>query len=193
MEIFTLIVSIMGGGVIVGVMEWIRSVWSAKKEQKISFLDKQIRELYGPLNYFVCQTERLFELNTKIHNAYKIEYIDTKYGNDKITRKNLDEKVNITLDIANKYISYAENNNLKIEEILNKNYSLIDPDDIELFLTFFENHIRSSTERDKSGKLEIPLEIYKKIGDIYFLKPDFIKKVKEKFLDKKNEFDKLIY
>ena len=56
MEIFTLIVSIMGGGVIVGVMEWIRSVWSAKKEQKISFLDKQIRELYGPLNYFVCQT-----------------------------------------------------------------------------------------------------------------------------------------
>ena len=193
MEIFTLIVSIMGGGVIVGVMEWIRSVWSAKKEQKISFLDKQIRELYGPLNYFVCQTERLFELNTKIHNAYKIEYIDTKYGNDKITRKNLDEKVNITLDIANKYISYAENNNLKIEEILNKNYSLIDPDDIELFLTFFENHIRSSTERDKSGKLEIPLEIYKKIGDIYFLKPDFIKKVKEKFLDKKNEFNKLIY
>ena len=132
-------------------------------------------------------------MNTKIHNAYKIEYIDTKYGNDKITRKNLDEKVNITLDIANKYISYAENNNLKIEEILNKNYSLIDPDDIELFLTFFENHIRSSTERDKSGKLEIPLEIYKKIGDIYFLKPDFIKKVKEKFLDKKNEFDKLIY
>ena len=192
MDIFTFLTIFLGGGVSAAIINWLRAERSEKREREINFLDKQIRELYGPLYYFISQAEKLFELNKKFHDAYKKEYIDTEYSRDEDTRKILDEETSQTLGIANKYISYVQSNNNKIKEVLDKSYSFIDPEDIEIFLMFFEHHVRLNTELDEDGKLNTPLRIYKHIGDISFLRLEVIKRIKEKFFSKKEELRELI-
>ncbi|MCH7962368.1 MAG: hypothetical protein IH852_00345 [Bacteroidetes bacterium] len=192
MDTLTFLTSFLGGGILGALINWARAERSEKKEREINSLEKQIRELYGPLYYFISQAEKLFELNKKFHNAYQKEYIDTEYSQDEGTRKILDEETSQTLGIANKYISYVQSNNSKIKEVLDKSYPFIDPEDIEIFLMFFEHHIRLNTERDEEGILNTPLRIYKHIGDISFLRPEVIKRIKEKFLSKKERLEKLL-
>lgn len=188
----TLIVSFLGGGIVCALINWVRANRADKKEYNIRFLDDQIRKLYGPLYYFISQSEKLFELNERFHDAYKKEYVEKKYSMEEYTRKVLNKEAGETLDIANKYIAGVESNNSKIKEILDNNYPLIDPDDIELFLLFYEHYTRLITERDDEGRIKIPLQIYQRIGNISFLHPDVIERVKEKFLNKKKELEALL-
>lgn len=192
MDIFTFLVSLFGGGIIGALINWISGERSRQKEREINFLDKQIRELYGPLYYFVSQAEKLFDLNNRFQEAYKQEYIDEKYSQDENTRKIINEEADKTLGIANRYISYVEANNEKIKEVLDSNYSLIDPEDIDIFIMFFEHHVRIKTERDEGGRLITPFMIYKHIGNISFLHPEVIKRIKKKFFSKKNKLQNLL-
>lgn len=191
-SIVSLIVSFLGGGISGALINWVRAERAEKKEREIRLLDDQIRKLYGPLYYFITQSEKLFELTHRFHNAYDKEYVKKKYSTEEYTRKVLKEKTKKTLDIANKYISGVESNNLRIKEILDNNYSLIDPDDIELFSVFYEDHIRLLTERNDEGRIETPFEIYERLGNISFLRPEIIERVKEKFLKKKKGLDNLL-
>ena len=192
MDTLTFLTSFLGGGILGALINWVGAERSKKKEREINFLDRQIRELYGPLYYFTAQAEKLFELNERLHDAYKKEYIDTTYSSDKGTTKILGEETSQTLGIANKYISYTQNNNDKIKEVLDRSYSLIDPEDIDIFLMFFEHYVRLNTELDEDGKLNTPPRIYKHIGDISFLRPEVIKRIKEKFFSKKSRVEKLL-
>ncbi len=191
-NIASLIVSFLGGGILGALLNWVRAERAEKKERKIRFLDDQIRELYGPLYYFISQSEKLFELNKRFHDAYNEEYVKKKYSTAEYTRKILEKETKETLDLANKYIANVESNNLRIKEILDKNYSLIDPDDIELLLLFYEHHIRLVTERDSDGRIKTPFMIYRHIGDISFLPLEVVERVKGKFLNKKEELDNLL-
>lgn len=188
----SLIVSFFGGGIVSALINWVRAQRADKKERKIRSLDDQIRKLYGPLYYFVLQSEKLFELNKRFHDAYNKEYVEKKYSTAEYTRKVLEKETAETLDIANKYIAGVESNNLRIKEILDNNYPLIDPYDIEVFSLFSEHHVRLLTERDDEGRIKTPFMIYKHVGDISFLRPEFIERVKKKFLDKKKELDNLL-
>lgn len=191
-SIVSWIVSFLGGGIMSALINWIRTERAEKKERKTRFLDDQIRQLYGPLYYFISQSEKLFELNKRFHDAYNKEYVEKKYSTEEYTRKVLEKEAKETLDIANKYIAGVESNNLRIKEILDNKFSLIDPDDIELFLLFYEHYIRLVTERDNEGRIKIPFMIYNHIGDISFLPLEVIERVKEKFLNKKKELDNLL-
>ncbi len=191
-SIVSLIVSFLGGGILGALINWVRAERAEKKEHKIRFLDDQIRRLYGPLYYFISQSEKLFELNKRFHDAYDKEYVKKKYSTKEHTMEVLQKETKETLDIANKYIATVESNNSRIKEILDNNYSLIDPDDIELFLLFYEHHIRLVTEKDNEGRIKTPFMIYEHLGPISFLRPEVIERVKEKFLDKKKELDDLL-
>lgn len=193
MDPLTLIVSFLGGGILGALINWARAERSEKKDRQINFLDRQIRELYGPLYYFVTQAEKLFDLNDRLHKALeKAHKSDVPFSRDEGTQRILAEETDTTLSIANAYISYVESNNAKIKDVLDKNYPLIDPEDIEILLLFFEHYIRISTERDDMGKLKTPLTVYEDMGDISFLRPEFINRVKEKFFNKKKALKKLL-
>lgn len=84
-----------------------------------------------------------------------------------------------------------KNNNEKIVEVLVNNYSFIDPDDVEIFQQFMIDYTRMKNEVDKEGTLQTPFEIYLYIGDISFMKPEFIEKVKSKFHTKKQQLNEL--
>lgn len=187
-----LIVSFLGGGIIGALINYARAERSEKKESKIKFLEAQIRNLYGPLYYWVAQNMKLFELNNRFHDAYKKEFIDEKWSKDPTTQDRLRKRAGMTLELANKYIGQVETNNAEIKKVVDASYSYIDPSDIETFALFYEHHIRKIIEIDETGKLVTPDGIYEKIGDISFLRPEFIDRVQKQFMSKKMELDALV-
>lgn len=187
----SLVVSFFGGGVISAGINWARAERADKKERNIKFLEDQLRNLYGPLYYFCSQSEICFELNKKFHDAYRAEFVTPAWSNSEGTRERLNEQTSTTLNIANRYIQEVNLNNQKIKEILDNNYSHIDPDDIDIFMLFDEHFLRYKKEIEDQDKLTTPINIYERIGDISFLRPEFIERVKLKFKQKKSALDDL--
>lgn len=191
-NIVSLIVSFVGGGIISALINWVRTNRADKKDREIKLLDDQIRKLYGPLYFLVSQSEKLFQLNNRFHEAYNEEYCNKSWSQDQHTKETLKEETTITIETANKYVRMVEKNNEKMEEILDNHYPLLDPDDIDTFMVFFEHHTRLNIEKDTNGKITTPFRIYKTIGDISFLKPEVIEKIKTKFLNKKKKIENLL-
>jgi hypothetical protein len=118
--------------------------------------------------------------------------VGQKWSKDDLTQERLTEATSKTLDIANTYIRIVTQNNERILDVLRNNYSYIDPDDVEVFRQLVIDYTRLKTEVDESGRLNTPLEIYEHIGEISFMRPEFITRVKEKFNSKKKELESLI-
>lgn len=142
--------------------------------------------------FFASQNKSYFELNNKFHAAYQTEYVGQNWSDDDLTQERLGEATSKTLDIANAYIRIVTQNNERILDVLRNNYSYIDPDDVEVFRQLVVDYTRLKTEVDESGRLNTPLEIYEHIGDISFMRPEFIGRVEEKFNSKKKELESLI-
>ncbi len=183
--------SFIGGGVVVAIFDWIRINKAEKLARRLEILNNQIRNLYGPLYFFTSQNEKCFALNDSILKAYDKEYVQQQWSKDDMTRENLKKETTLTLDIANAYVDLATANNDRILEILRDNYSLIDPDDQDVFQQFVIDYNRLKTERDETGKIKMPLEIYMHLGSISFMRPAFIERVKTKFNTKKQDIEKL--
>lgn len=187
-----LIVSFLGGGIVSALINWARANRADKKDREIKFLDNQIRKLYGPLYYLVSQSEKLFQLNNRFHEAYNKEYCNKKWSQQQHAQEILEGEASATIEIANKYIEIVEKNNEKMKEILDNHYSLLDPEDIETMMVFFEHHTRLNVEKNCDGKITTPFRIYENIGDISFLRPEVINKIKTQFLNKKRKLENLL-
>jgi hypothetical protein len=186
-EILNLIFSFLGGGLVVGILDWLRSSISEKTSRRIQDLQDQIRHLYGPLYFFTSQNENLFKLNKNFNEAYTAEYSSKEWSDDEHTQKTLDKETSNTLDIANEYIEIVKNNNEKVISILTEKYTFIDHEDVEVFQRFVVDHTRLKTEISENGKRTIPLRIYRRIGDISIMRPEFMERVENKFHQKRNE------
>jgi len=75
--------------------------------------------------------------------------------------------------------------------VLERNFSLIDPEDVEVFGRFIINHTRRKTEWDEQYRLKTPPRIYREIGDVSIVGTEFMERVKDKFLAKRKERDAL--
>lgn len=191
MDVVTLVISFLGGGVTSALIVQLFSLRVAQRTRKLELLEEQIRELYGPLFYLVSQSEKLLDLSRRFHKAYEVEFINKEYSNEPLTRERVNSWAEETIGLSNQYVKQVEANNERISELLDCKFSYIDPDDVEEFLLFYEHHVRLNTERDAGGILRTPFLIYSHIGDISYLKPGFIKRVKVKFSDKKAELGRL--
>ncbi len=179
------------GGVIVAACNYFFISKSETKKRKIKFLNKQTRELYGPLHYFILQAKILLDLNKRFSDAGRKEFRDREYSRDENTQTFLNENSNKTIDFGNNYIFKIKQNNQKIKELLDQNYALIDPDDIDVFSSFTEHYIRMGEEVDENGRLKTPQMIYPHIGDISYIPQIFITRIDEKFLKKRKELEVL--
>jgi len=184
--ILSFAVALLGGASIGAVIGGLFAQHAAAKERKIRFLDDQIRKLYGPLYYFVSKSEKLLELRARFESAYDSEFCNVILNDD--NKKAADE----TINIENEYIHKVTENNREMQEILDNSSALIDPSDIDMFLLFYENHIRLQTEKDSEGKIRTPHLIYHQVGDIHFLHPEVTKRVKNKYSRKREELDLLL-
>ncbi|MBA7635323.1 hypothetical protein ES703_42924 [subsurface metagenome] len=189
-EIIRLVFSFLGGGLVAGLLDWFRAYRSEKKERKISALQAQIQNLYGPLQFFASQNESYFELNERFLEAYKAEYEKREWSQDETTQKALEKEWMQTLGIANEYLRMVTKNNESILDVLRNNYAYIDSEDVEVFRQLTVDYTRLKTEIGESG-LNIPLRIFRHIGDISFMRPEFIQRTKDKFNAKKRELNSL--
>jgi len=184
--ILGLIVSFVGGGTVSAIINWVRSSIAETKERSTKYIEQQLEKLYGPLYYLTLQSSKLFEIEKKLGDAYKVEYIDQKYSDDPVTRQRLREETDSVIELKNQYIEQVVKNNKKIIELLDNNFALIDADDVEIFINeFYEHFIRYQTE--EIGKT--PYMVYEHLGAISFLRPRFINRIKEKFDSKKSQFE----
>lgn len=184
--ILGLIVSFVGGGTVSAIINWVRSSIAETKERSTKYIEQQLEKLYGPLYYLTLQSSKLFEIVKKLDDAYKVEYIDQKYSDDPLTRQRLREETELVIELKNQYIEQVVINNRKIIDLLDNNFALIDADDVEIFINeFYEHFIRYQTE--EIG--ETPYMVFEHLGAISFLRPGFIKRIKEKFESKKSQFE----
>jgi hypothetical protein len=191
-EIIRLILSFLGGGLVTALLNWWSSARSERKKRRIEFIRSQLQELYGPLQFFTSCNAQLFELNRNFHEAYTHEYIGKQWSREYNTRDRVSQAASQTIDIANQYVEQVVENNEHILEILMSHYSLIEPADIEAFAQFIVHYTRLKTEIDEAGRLKTPFEIYQHLGDISFMRPEFIESVDRRFREKKAELERLL-
>jgi len=191
-QIIQLILSFLGGGVVVAVLDWVRTTQSERKARRIEHVRSQLQSLYGPLQFFTSQNARLFELNDNFQKAYTKEYVEKKWSQAESTQKRVSQWASETLQIANQYIELVLKNNVSILGILENHYALIEPADVEIFSRFVVDHTRMKIEIGEAGQLKTPFEIYEHLGEISFMRPEFIGAVEKRFKEKQIELGKLL-
>lgn len=164
------------------------------KENRIfSNLQAQLNNLYAPLNFLVLENENTFDLYDKYHKEYSARYVNKKWSQDKATQEAINRETKKLLETANHLINeYVIKNNEKVITLIRENSGHIDSDDNDIFNKFIEHYKRLKTEFDQSGKLIIPPEIYKNIGDVSYMLPEFAQRVKEKYNQKRKKLDSFI-
>ena len=186
-EVINLIFSFLGGGLVAGVLDWVRSTKSEARARRAVMLSDQLKHLYGPLYFLTSQNAALFELSRSFQAAYSAVYVNQQFSQEPGTQASLDKQTSQTLSLANQYIETVKRNNERISELLTSAYSYIDPEDAEFLRQFFIDYVRLRTEFDCDGKLLTPFMIYERIGDISFMRPAFMERIQKQFEAKKRE------
>lgn len=195
-EIIRLIFSFLGGGLVVALGNWLYSYKIDIKRNKIESLRTQVEKLYGPLYFWVGQNEVCFDYCRKVNKAYNEEYCVPEFSKDELTQSRLGEETKLTIEIENEYIMRVNDNNDIIVNLIRENYAYIDLEDIEIFERFMLDYLRTKIEiNEGKGGLKTPHRIYsnleKSVGEISFMKPEFINRVKDRFNIKKAELKRL--
>jgi len=186
-QTINLIVSFLGGGIIGGLINWVRVSRSEKEARKNELLSDQIKCLYGPLYFFTGLNESLFELTSKFQSAYTEHYVNQDWSRDPHTLESLKKETETTIELGNHYVRLTRKNNEKICEILRENYSYIEPDDTEIFQRFIIDQLRMEREFKEGEPLETPFEIYSKVGEVSFMRKEFAELAKTRFIEKTKE------
>lgn len=191
-EVIRYVMSFLGGGVVVAVGNWIHATRSAQRSGELDRLRQQLEVVYGPCFFFTCQNEKMFDLNKSIQDAYSAHFGDKQWSLDQRTRELVRREAKDTLDLANEYVSRVNKNNERVMEILERGWHLIVSDDIPIFAQFQVDFTRMETEIHGKMRNTLPLEIYKQVGDISFMRPEMIERVKQKVESKQSRIASLL-
>jgi len=189
-ETIRLVVSLLGGGLVVAILNWVRVVLADRVSRHADFLDKQLHNLYGPLYFFAGLNQKLQELDGKLHTAYDEEYCGKNWSDDEGTQKSLDEQTTATIDVGNQYTQLIQDNNDGMVAVLKEHFALIDHEDSEMFQEFVLASVRHKVEFG-TGKLALPLHVYRHLGDVVFYSPDWVSRINDRFEGKTNELKRL--
>lgn len=177
------LLSFFGGGLVGAAVNWARVARSERRAMKAERVRAQLEKLYGPLFFVTAQAEKILEISQRHADGYKIEYIDGQMGH----RGDAETAIEVNNQYAKRLRALAE----QAAEIMRGAYSYIEPIDSEQFQNIVVDTVRLSIERDESGKLITPLEIYRYVGDMYFFRGDFISLVQQRFREMRAELQKL--
>ncbi len=185
----TLLVSFLGGGAFGGVVVTVLNMWHSnkveRKRRRTELLNSQLREFYGPLQFFASCNQIIFAQARKIEEAG-----DKEYGGPDFSPARSD-RIDATINVNNEYFALVNANNKRMVEIITNHYSLIEPDDAETFALFLTDRLRHETEFNESGKLKLPLEVYGHLGDTYSLRPELVELIDRRFKQKKAELEEI--
>ncbi len=172
------VMSFLGGGFAVAVGNWVFSTLSSSRQREVEHLMAQLQALYGPLYYFTQQNGKLLELCGQFATAYDEVFVSKKWGQDQQTQAAVKKDADATIELSNQYVHRVVKNNERVITILEKGWHLVDSDDVDELATFQVDFTRYKTEVD--GALKAPYMVYKALGDISYMRPTMIERVKQK-------------
>ena len=174
----TFIMAFFGSSVGAALITALFQIWHGMRQSELRIVQNQLSGLYGPLYYFTCLNKAMFDLYKKYHSAYDKEYMDPNNAPE-VTEAVQNESIAL-LEEANSYIeTEVMQNNAKILILLEKNWHLIDADDVEIFSEFQID--MSRLKRTDGQNLITALSAKEHIGPISFMRPAMIDRVKEKW------------
>lgn len=172
-------IKILGSGLIVGIINVIYNHLNSRKTGRVEYLEEQINRLYGPL-YFYCSTNQMMlSISNKISD--NLSYEDENISSEEIEN---------TIRTINKYANEINENNKSLSQTLKSNLSYCDISDWYVFQTILVDSFRSDVEKE-NGKISLPINVYKKVGDIFYTRSDINKHVESRYLEKKRKLAKL--
>ena len=172
------------GGLLVAGIQWARESRSEKAKRHSDYTHEQLSKLYGPLFFLTTQNQELLNLSNKILGAYDNHFSGNKWSSDPDTRKTLKDERSSTIELSNEYVRQVATNNEKIVDLLQNSFAYIDEDDIEIIQNFIVDTMRMNKEVREEWLKKIPFEVYESLGDISYSRPEFLNRIKKKFLDK---------
>lgn len=187
----TLLTTILGSGIAVGLLEryW---HWRDKKEDRqIQTARDKLEKLYAPLFFFTSQNTECFQQCDIINKSLSSDAVNTKDGQGNRVCLLGSEGMNQTLNMQNAYVAVVKQNNEQIFNILRANWMYIDSEDIDLFRQVIFDHVRLKTEVAADGKRKLPFLIVHEMENIYFMRPDFAERVKKRFTEKQSFLETL--
>jgi hypothetical protein len=116
-DIVGFLASFLGGGFTVAVGNWIHANRSARREREATWLQEQLRALYGPLSFLTSQNEQLFKLAGDVQNAHQ-SFFTGKWSEDPATQEHLEKQGEATTALGNMYIKRVLKNNARAMAIL---------------------------------------------------------------------------
>jgi hypothetical protein len=180
-EIIRYMPSFIGGGVVAVVGNWVHSSWSARRAREVEGLREQLRLLYGPLFFFTIQNEQLFKLTGNVQDARREFFEGKKWSNEEKAQEALRKQHLATIELGNTYVKRVVKNNERVMDILENNWHLVEPGDIEVLSRFQVDYTRYLVEAKDRGITDVPFSVAMKLGPISFMHPDVIVRVRATF------------
>ncbi|MGO9010288.1 MAG: hypothetical protein ACLQPN_09305 [Bryobacteraceae bacterium] len=180
-EIIRYVSSFLGGGCVAAVGNWVYSNWSARRAREVEVLRDQLRLLYGPLFFFTSQNEQLFKVTGDVERARAKFFEGKNWSSEEEALEELTKRHSATIDLKNAYIERVVKNNEQVMDILEKNWHLADPRDVEVLSRFQVDYTRHLVEIKESRAADVPFPVRMELGDIHFMHPDVIACVRATF------------
>ncbi len=184
MDIITKILALLFTGALGGFLA--NYVQESLKIRK-AYIKSQIDNLYGPLYFKILQRKKCFKHNEQLisegHSVYGSHTYDSKISTEQ--SKQVEKEIKEVIDKANEFGHKGAAFNEEIFNIIESNFSYIDPDDLDIITKFYEDRIRYELETNTEKILSRP--IAQKRGRIIVNDENFNKRIEEKFNSKKEE------
>ena len=147
---------------------------------------------YSMAAVLLHQPERgAFRLADNVANARREFFEGKKWSNEEKAQEALSEQHLATIELGNTYVERVVKNNERVMETLEKNWHLVDPGDVEILSRFQVDYTRYLVEVTDKGVAGIPFSVVMKLGDIPFMRPDIIARVRATFEGKRLRLVKL--
>jgi len=168
--------SILGGGVGGAVVTVFAGYIKQRSERGFKLLNDRIRLLYGPLYYFLYQNKQLFEASSEVLRAG-----GKAYGGINGAMEIVDG-VTKTINVAQAYSSQIRENNEKIMQLLEDNFSFASPKDYASLINFTKDIYRGKFERPKQDGGGAPLSVSISLPPILIFDTKFMELVEGTYL-----------
>lgn len=132
--------SLLGGGLGSALVSFWANSTIERRRRRIDCLDSQLRNLYGPLQFFVSGSQSIYKQALSIEQAMHAEYGGKNA--EKHPPQRLTDEINASIAVNNEYFATVKKHMDQIVEILTNNYYLIEPDDAEVFGKFLHHNVR---------------------------------------------------
>jgi hypothetical protein len=189
-EIFRYILSFLGGGLVLAILNWVKEARSVARQREIACLQNQLQLLYGPLHCLTAQTQEILKLHENLENS--LNPINKPEPREEQIPPFSSSEAEQIIALMNAYTEEVKKNKVRIRQLLETNWSLIHAEDVAPFLAFLADTTRSQVEIDEKYAMGVAFRVKPHLGDIFIIRPEFVDQVTSRWNTLRKRLDTLL-